>query len=302
MKAAWRRRRVAAVRPPDRRRRPRHRHDHRPRPDRLGARHRSEHADRRRRADEPQLAEHRRARAAGPPVAGRSPSDETGRFVSRVLGSTETQWKDIFSKEGRTYRAPVLVLYYGRTHAHCGGNAQSAMGPFYCPADQKIYLDTSFFDQIETRFRGCDVGSKSCQFAQAYVIAHEVGHHVQNQLGILQKSQQSQHAAGSRGRRPTASRCGSSCRPTASPASGRTTRTRACVARASRRSSSRATSRRRCAPRRRSATTRCRSARRATWCPTASPTAPREQRQRWFTAGFRSGQVSSCNTFASAQL
>ena len=94
----------------------------------------------------------------------------------------------------------MLVLYRGATQAQCGGVAQSAMGPFYCPADQKIYLDTSFFDQIATRFRGCDVGSKSCQFAQAYVIAHEIGHHVQNLLGILPKAQQLQRAAQQQGR------------------------------------------------------------------------------------------------------
>jgi predicted metalloprotease len=119
-----------------------------------------------------------------------------GRFVSKVLGSTEVQWKQVFSKEGKTYRAPILVLYNGRTRADCGGVAQSAMGPFYCPADQKVYLDTSFFDQIATRFRGCDVGSKACQFSQAYVIAHEVGHHVQNLLGILPKAQQAQRSVG----------------------------------------------------------------------------------------------------------
>ncbi len=68
------------------------------------------------------------------------------------------------------------------------------MGPFYCPADQKVYLDTSFFREIEQRFRGCQVGSKSCQFAQAYVIAHEVGHHVQNLLGILPKAQEIQRS------------------------------------------------------------------------------------------------------------
>ena len=72
------------------------------------------------------------------------------------------------------------------------------MGPFYCPSDQKVYLDTSFFEQIATRFRGCDVGSKACQFAEAYVIAHEVGHHVQNLLGILPKAQQAQRAADSK--------------------------------------------------------------------------------------------------------
>jgi predicted metalloprotease len=113
-----------------------------------------------------------------------------------VLGSTEVVWKQVFAKDGKSYRAPVLVLYKGRTQASCGGVAQSAMGPFYCPSDQKVYLDTSFFDEISRRFGGCDVGSRSCQFAQAYVIAHEIGHHVQNQLGILSRAQQLQRAAG----------------------------------------------------------------------------------------------------------
>src|SRR5437879_1261648 len=132
-----------------------------------------------------------------PPTARRTtaPQDEMGRFVSKVLGSTELQWKQVFAKDGRIYRSPVLVLYRGATHASCGGAAQSAMGPFYCPADQKVYLDTSFFDQIATRFRGCDVGSRTCQFSQAYVIAHEVGHHVQNLLGILPKVQQAQQSS-----------------------------------------------------------------------------------------------------------
>ena len=133
-----------------------------------------------------------------PPRRTGAPQDDMGRFVSKVLGSTEAQWKQVFAKDGRTYRAPVLVLYRGTTRADCGGVAQSAMGPFYCPADLKIYLDTAFFDQIATRFRGCDVGSKSCQFAQAYVIAHEVGHHVQNLLQILPKAQQAQRAARSK--------------------------------------------------------------------------------------------------------
>jgi predicted metalloprotease len=127
-----------------------------------------------------------------------TPQDDMGRFVSKVLGSTEVTWQNVFSKDGKSYRAPVLVLYRGSTHAQCGGAAQSAMGPFYCPADQKIYLDTSFFDQIATRFRGCDVGSRACQFSQAYVIAHEVGHHVQNLMGILARSHQLQRAAGSK--------------------------------------------------------------------------------------------------------
>ncbi len=129
------------------------------------------------------------ARRTGPP------SDETGRFIARVLGSTEVVWKDIFAKEGQTYRAPRLVMFSGQTRSACGA-AQSAMGPFYCPNDREVYLDTSFFNDLERRFRGCS--GKACQFSQAYVIAHEVGHHVQNQLGILPKVQQAQRSSGDR--------------------------------------------------------------------------------------------------------
>jgi predicted metalloprotease len=124
-----------------------------------------------------------------------APGDEMGKFVARVLGSTEVVWKDIFSKEGQTYRAPRLVMFSGQTRSACGA-AQSAMGPFYCPNDREVYLDTSFFNDLERRFRGCS--GKACQFAQAYVIAHEVGHHVQNQLGILPKVQQAQRTSGDR--------------------------------------------------------------------------------------------------------
>jgi predicted metalloprotease len=119
-----------------------------------------------------------------------APSDDMGTFVAKVLGSTETQWKAVFQEGGKTYRAPILVMYNGRTAAAGCGAAQSAMGPFYCPSDQKIYLDTAFFQELENRFHGCS--GKSCQFAEAYVIAHEVGHHVQNQLGVLPKVQQQQ--------------------------------------------------------------------------------------------------------------
>ncbi len=121
-----------------------------------------------------------------------APSDDMGKFVSQVLGTADVQWKPIFEQRGERYRAPTLVMFSGATRADACGQAQSAMGPFYCPADQKIYLDTSFFRDLERRFKGCDAGSKSCQFAQAYVIAHEVGHHVQNQLKILPAVQQKQ--------------------------------------------------------------------------------------------------------------
>jgi hypothetical protein len=120
-----------------------------------------------------------------------APSDQMSEFVSAVLGSTEVQWKEIFAQAGRTYEAPTLVMFSDATRSACGF-AQSAMGPFYCPNDRKVYLDTAFFQDLERRFRGCDVGSKSCQFSQAYVITHEIGHHVQNLLGILPQVQEAQ--------------------------------------------------------------------------------------------------------------
>jgi uncharacterized protein len=134
------------------------------------------------------------SQSAPPSAPGKqgAPTDEMGKFVARILGSTEVQWKQIFEQAGQRYKAPTLVMFNGATRADACGMAQSAMGPFYCPGDQKVYLDTSFFRDLERRFKGCDAGSRSCQFAQAYVIAHEIGHHVQNSLGILPKVQQQQ--------------------------------------------------------------------------------------------------------------
>src|SRR6516225_11421073 len=128
---------------------------------------------------------------AGSTARPGSPTDTTGQFVSAVLGSTEAEWTDIFAQAGKKYKPPTLVMFSGATRSGCG-LAQEAMGPFYCPLDQKVYLDTSFFQDLEQRFRACDVGSKTCQFSQAYVIAHEIGHHVQNQLGLLPQVQEAQ--------------------------------------------------------------------------------------------------------------
>mgnify|MGYP001553669792 CR=1 FL=1 len=124
-----------------------------------------------------------------------APSDRTGQFVAAVLGNTEDTWAEIFSSSGRQYRPPRLRLYRGGEQGGCGF-AQAAMGPFYCPTDQRIYLDTSFFNDMQVRFHGCS--GKACEFAEAYVIAHEVGHHIQNLLGTLPKAQSAQRAAGSK--------------------------------------------------------------------------------------------------------
>ena len=116
--------------------------------------------------------------------AQRPPADDRmAAFVSTVLADTEDVWKDLFAKGGATYQEPQLVLFRGATQTACG-QGQAAMGPFYCPADQKVYIDLGFYETLKSR-----LGAPG-DFAQAYVIAHEVGHHVQNLLGINGKMNQ----------------------------------------------------------------------------------------------------------------
>jgi predicted metalloprotease len=115
-------------------------------------------------------------------------NDEMRQFVARVLGSTERTWDEIFQAAGQTYRKPTLVLFSGVVESACGF-AQAAAGPFYCGEDQKVYIDLSFYRELRQRFQAPG------DFAQAYVIAHEVGHHVQNLLGIMRKVQSLQSRA-----------------------------------------------------------------------------------------------------------
>jgi hypothetical protein len=125
------------------------------------------------------------------PVDARAPSreDKEADFVAAVLGSTEEVWGEIFARNGRTYRKPTLVLFTGAVQSACG-YAQAAVGPFYCPPDQKLYIDLAFFRELQNRFRAPG------DFAQAYVIAHEVGHHVQNLLGIAERVHTMQQRSG----------------------------------------------------------------------------------------------------------
>ena len=115
--------------------------------------------------------------------------DEMGRFASVVLADTEETWQQLLPKVGRPYETPRLVLFTGAVHSACGATS-SAVGPFYCPQDHKLYLDLSFFNDMSKR-----LGAPG-DFAQAYVIAHEVGHHVQNLLGIAEKVQRLQRQGG----------------------------------------------------------------------------------------------------------
>ena len=221
-----------------------------------------------------------------------TPSDPTGQFVAAVLGNTEDTWSDIFAASGREYRPPRLRLFAGGEQGGCGF-AQTAMGPFYCPTDRRIYLDTSFFREIETRFHGCQ--GSACKFSQAYVIAHEVGHHVQNLLGILPRARAAQQTVGDRAaanriqvRVELQADCYAgiwanhseqrrrfldpgdidAALQTATAIGDDTLQRRA----------------------------------RGSVVPDAFTHGSAEQRKRWFSIGFNQGRLSACDTFAAAQL
>ena len=119
---------------------------------------------------------------SSPGQHGVSPADPGGRFVSTILASTEDTWTEVFRQAGAKYRPPKLVMFSGATQTACGPG-QSAAGPFYCPEDQTVYIDLSFYQMLQQRFKAPG------DFAQAYVVAHEVGHHVQNLLGTMEKVQ-----------------------------------------------------------------------------------------------------------------
>lgn len=129
--------------------------------------------------------------APAPAGSTGQPGDEMGRFVSSVLAGTEDVWTALFQQGGGRYEQPRLVLFRGATPTACG-TGQSAMGPFYCPGDQKVYIDLSFYDTLRRQ-----LGAPG-DFAQAYVIAHEVGHHVQNQMGLTEKMEQARRRVSER--------------------------------------------------------------------------------------------------------
>lgn len=120
--------------------------------------------------------------AESPQTTGSQAQDQMADFVSVVLADTEDTWSELFRQDGKTYVEPKLVLYSGAVESACGF-ARSAVGPFYCPRDQKVYIDLSFYRDLKTRYQAPG------DFAQAYVIAHEIGHHVQNLLGISEQVQ-----------------------------------------------------------------------------------------------------------------
>jgi len=221
-----------------------------------------------------------------------APKDQMGDFVAAVLGNTEDTWSEIFKNGGQQYSVPRLRLFSGSEQGGCGF-AQAAMGPFYCPNDRRIYLDTSFFRDMRERFRGCS--GKACEFAEAYVIAHEVGHHVQNLLGILPKAQSAQRAAGSKAeanRIQVRVELQADCLAgvwanhsnqrwnTIEPGDVEAAlQTAAAIG-----------------------DDRLQQQSRGYVVPDAFTHGTSAQRQRWFTTGLKGGKVSSCNTFSATSL
>ncbi|HML13245.1 MAG TPA: neutral zinc metallopeptidase [Xanthobacteraceae bacterium] len=219
------------------------------------------------------------------------PSDSVGKFVGKVLAANEDRWKEIFAQSNQRYQAPHLVLFRGRTSSACG-LAQSAMGPFYCPSDRRIYLDTSFFGELERRFHGCE--GKACQFSEAYVIAHEYGHHVQNLLGILPKVQQMQHGVvkSEANRLQVRVELQADClagvwanrqqqkEPFLDPGDVEAALTTASAI----------------------GDDRLQRQARGVVMPDSFTHGSSEQRVRWFNTGLKNGTVDSCNTFAAAKL
>ncbi len=137
------------------------------------------------------VAEMQQQGPAGPAGPQTAPpvDDEASQFVASILGETEDVWSQIFKASGQTYPAPKLVLFSGSVNSACGG-ATAAVGPFYCPADQQVYIDLSFFQQMQQRLGG------GGDFAEAYVIAHEVGHHIQTITGVSEKVNQVRQRGG----------------------------------------------------------------------------------------------------------
>jgi predicted metalloprotease len=125
-----------------------------------------------------------------------APTDEMGSMISGILGEIDDRWSEVFQASGQSYSGPRIVLFRNQTNGGRCGMAQSAMGPFYCPPEKQIFLDTGFFREIETRFRGCS--GNACKFTAAYIIAHEAGHHVQNLLGILPRVTRLQQQSGNK--------------------------------------------------------------------------------------------------------
>ncbi|MBT0653140.1 KPN_02809 family neutral zinc metallopeptidase [Geomobilimonas luticola] len=217
------------------------------------------------------------------------PADENrmAEFVSVVLADTEDTWRELFRQGGNTYREPKLVLFTGVVQSACG-TADAAVGPFYCPGDQKVYIDLAFYQELKNRF------AAPGDFAQAYVIAHEVGHHVQNLLGVSDKV----HAAQSRASRKDANRLSVLQELQADCLAGvwanHADKARHILESGDVEEALNAASA--------IGDDRLQRQSQGTVVPDAFTHGTSEQRVRWFNNGLKTGDINQCNTFKAAQL
>lgn len=221
------------------------------------------------------------------PAARSTEENHLAKFSSVVLGQTEDTWQQVFAENQRQYVQPKMVLFTGAVRSGCGA-AESAMGPFYCPADQKLYLDLSFFDELHNR-----LGAKG-DFAQAYVIAHEVGHHVQNMLGIAAKVNAAQQRASEAEANALSVRMELQADCLAGVWANRTNASRNFLEKGDIESALSAAAG--------VGDDRLQQQARGYVVPESFTHGSSEQRMRWFTAGAQSGDMNQCNTFKASQL
>jgi predicted metalloprotease len=213
--------------------------------------------------------------------------DEMSQFVSVVLADTEDTWNELFARGGASYREPKLVLFSGAVQSACGF-AQAAVGPFYCPGDQKVYIDLSFYQDLRSRFRAPG------DFAQAYVIAHEVGHHVQNLLGIAQKVHDAQQRLSQGQGNALSVRMELQADCLAGIWAHHADRTRQILEQGDVEEALNAASQ--------IGDDRMQMRSRGYVSPDSFTHGSGEQRVRWFRLGLESGSLGECDTFAAAQL
>ncbi len=214
-------------------------------------------------------------------------NDPLADMISVVMADTEDVWHEIFAAQGRRYQEPKLVLFSGATRSACG-MGQAAMGPFYCPADQKAYIDLSFYEDMRNRFRAPG------DFAQAYVLAHEVGHHVQNLLGISSEVRRMQSGRGKAQANELSVRLELQADCLAGVWANRADKARGLLEAGDVEEALNAAAA--------IGDDRLQRQSRGTVVPESFTHGTSAQRQRWFEAGFRSGDPDSCDTFNAANL
>lgn len=221
------------------------------------------------------------------PTADELKNDPLADMIAVVMADTEDVWNEIFRAQGRSYREPTLVLFTGATRSACG-LGQAAMGPFYCPADQKAYIDLSFYDDMRRRFKAPG------DFAQAYVLAHEVGHHVQNLLGISTEVRRMQQASGKAEANELSVRLELQADCLAGVWANRADRAKNILESGDVEEALNAASA--------IGDDRLQRQTQGRVVPESFTHGTSEQRQRWFRAGLRSGNPDACDTFSTARL